>query len=57
MVIQPKQILLIVLAAISNFFLSYYLQFEPRALFGIAFFFLTLKAMTVLKESLFANVN
>lgn len=49
MVIQPKQILLIVLAAISNFFLSYYLQFEPRALFGIAFFFLTLKAMTVLK--------
>lgn len=49
MVIQPKQVLLIVLSAISNFFLSYYLQFEPRALFGIIFFLLTLKAMTVLK--------
>lgn len=49
MVIQPKQILLIVLAAISNFFLSYYLQFEPRALFGIVFFLLTLKAATSLK--------
>lgn len=47
--IQPKQVLLIVLAAISNFFLSYYLQFEPRALFGIIFFLLTLKAVTVLK--------
>lgn len=49
MVIQPKQVLLIVLSAISNFFLSYYLQFEPRALFGIVFFLLTLKAATSLK--------
>ena len=49
MIIQPKQILLIVLAAISNFFLSYYLQFEPRTLFGVVFFLLTLKAMAVLK--------
>lgn len=49
MIIQPKQILLIVLAAISNFFLSYYLQFEPRTLFGVVFFLLTLKATAVLK--------
>lgn len=49
MSIQPKRILVIILSAISNFFLSYYLQFEPRVVFGVTFFLLTLKATTLLK--------
>ena len=49
MSIQPKQVLVIILSATSNFFLSYYLQFEPRVVFGVTFFLLTLKAMIFLK--------
>lgn len=53
MTLQLKQNLLIILAAISNFFLCLYLQFEPRVVFGVAFFLLTLKAATFLKGTSF----
>lgn len=53
MSIQSKQVLVITLSAISNFFLCLYLQFEPRVVFGVAFFLLTLKATMFLKGTSF----
>lgn len=44
-----KQASLITFVAISSFFLCLYLQFEPKVIFGITFFLLTLKAVTTLK--------
>lgn len=44
-----KQASLITFVAVSSFFLCLYLQFEPKVIFGITFFLLTLKAVTTLK--------
>lgn len=53
MIPQLKRAFFIVFAAISSFFLSLYLQFEPRIVFGVLFFLLTLKAATTLKNTVF----
>ncbi len=50
---QLKRAFFIVFAVISSFFLSLYLQFEPRIVFGVLFFLLTLKAATTLKNTVF----